>query len=90
MLAHPLARLAGDTFLRPGVFRTIAEYYGYKPGAPLPNQLVIAGALRALPDGRVCAARRHGGPCLLTFADEAGTWRLISFDGDIADLKLPR
>lgn len=90
LLARPLARFAGDTLLRPDVFLTIAEYYGYKPGTPLPNQLQIAGALRALPDGRVCAPRRHGGPCLLTFADEAGVWRLVSFDGDIRDLKLPR
>jgi hypothetical protein len=88
LLAHPLARLASDTLLRPEVFRSVAEYYGYRPGAPLPNQFAITGALRALPDGRVCAAKRHGG-CLITFANEAGSWRLVSFDGDLADLKLP-
>ena len=90
LFAHPLARAAGETLLRPEAFRAIAEYYGYRPGMPIPNQLEIAGALRALPDGRVCAARRHGGACLLTFADENGIWRLVSFDGDLSDLKLPK
>jgi hypothetical protein len=88
-LAHPLARLAGDTLVRPKVFRAVAEYYGYRPQTPIPNQLEIAGALRSLPDGRVCAAKNHKGPCLITFANEAGTWRLVSFDGDISLLRLP-
>ncbi|HEX3408596.1 MAG TPA: DUF2939 domain-containing protein [Caulobacteraceae bacterium] len=88
MFAHPMAQLAGDTLLHPSVFRSIAEYYGYKPGTPVPNQLEIAGALRALPDGRVCAAKGHGGPCLITFANEGGTWKLVSFDGDIKQLRL--
>ena len=89
MLAHPMAQMAGDTLLHPSVFRAIAEYYGYKPGTPVPNQLEIAGALRALPDGRVCAAKRHDGPCLISFANEGGTWKLVSFDGDIKQLRLP-
>jgi hypothetical protein len=88
LLAHPLAQLAGEALLKPKVFLAVAEYYGYTPDTPIPNELVIAGALRALPDGRVCAARRHGGPCVITFADEAGTWRLVSFDGDISQLRL--
>ncbi len=89
LFAHPMARLAGDTLLRPSVFRAVAEYYGYKPGTPIPNQLEIAGALRALPDGRVCAAKGRGGPCLISFADEDGVWKLVSFDGDINQLRLP-
>jgi uncharacterized protein with PIN domain len=89
VLAHPMAQLAGDTLLHPSVFRAIAEYYGYKPGTPVPNQLEIAGALRALPDGRVCAAKGHDGPCLISFANEGGTWKLVSFDGDIKQLRLP-
>ena len=44
LLARPLARLAGESLLRPDVFRAVAEYYGYTPGTPLPNELVIAGA----------------------------------------------
>jgi hypothetical protein len=90
LLARPLARLAGQTLLRPKVFMSVAEYYGYRPDTPIPNQLEIAGALRALPDGRVCAAKKHGGPCLITFANEAGVWRLVSFDGDISQLQLSR
>jgi hypothetical protein len=90
IFAHPLAQLAGDALLKPDVFLNVAEYYGYKPETPLPNQLAIAAALRSLPDGRVCAARKHDGPCLITFADESGTWRLVSFDGDIRQLHLPQ
>jgi hypothetical protein len=90
LLAHPLAQLAGDSLLKPKVFLAVAEYYGYKPDTPIPGEFAIAAALRGLPDGRVCAARRHDGPCLLTFADEAGTWRLVSFDGDISQLRLPQ
>jgi hypothetical protein len=90
LLARPLAQLAGEALIRPSVFRAVAEYYGYKPGTPIPGQFEIAAALRALPDGRVCAAKRHDGPCLVTFAKEAGTWRLVSFDGDIKQLQLGR
>jgi hypothetical protein len=89
LLAHPLSRLAGDALIRPKVFRAVAEYFGYRPQTPIPNQLEIAGALRTLPDGRVCAAKTRKGPCLITFANEAGTWRLVSFDGDISLLRLP-
>jgi hypothetical protein len=89
-LAEPLARLAGDALIRPKVFRAVAEYYGYRPEIPIPDQLSIAAALRSLPDGRVCAAKSHKGPCLITFANEAGTWRLVSFDGDISLLRLPK
>jgi len=90
ILAHPLSHLAGDALIRPKVFRAVAEYYGYRPQTPIPGQLEIAEALRTLPDGRVCAAKAHKGPCLITFANEAGTWRLVSFDGDISLLRLPR
>jgi hypothetical protein len=83
VLAAPLAKLAGEALLRPKVFLAVAEYYGYRADTPIPSQLIIAGALKALPDGRVCAARKHNGPCVLTFADEAGVWRLVSFDGDL-------
>ena len=88
LLARPLAQLAGDALLRPAVFLSVAEYYGYKPDTPIPSQLSIAAALRALPDGRVCAARKRGGPCVISFADEGGAWRLVSFDGDLGELRL--
>lgn len=89
LLSGPAARVAGDLFVRPEVFRAVAEYYGYRPGTPIPNALYVGAALRALPDGRVCAARKHG-DCLLTFADEGGTWRLVGFDGDAAMLRMNR
>ena len=88
LLSGPAARLAGETLIRPEVFRAVADYYGYSPQTPIPNALTLAGGLRALPDGRVCAARDRKGPCLLTFADEGGVWRLVGFDGDAAMLRL--
>jgi hypothetical protein len=90
LVARPLSQLAGDVLLRPAVFLAVAEYYGYRPQTPIPSQLEIAGALRPVGDGRVCAAKKKKGPCLLTFADEGGVWRLVSFDGDVAMLRLPK
>lgn len=88
LLSGPAARLAGDTLIQPEVFRAVADYYGYRPETPIPGALALAGALRSAPGGRVCAARDKRGPCLLTFADEGGVWRLIGFDGDAAMLRL--
>ncbi|MGI9170453.1 MAG: DUF2939 domain-containing protein, partial [Caulobacteraceae bacterium] len=65
-------------------------YYGYRPDTPIPGPLTLAGGLRGLPNGKVCAARDRRGPCLLTFAEEAGVWRLVGFDGDAAMLRLKR
>lgn len=90
VLAGPIASVAGDALLRPQVFRSVAEYYGYRPDRPIPGPLAIAGALRSLPDGRVCATRTRGGPCILTFASQGGHWRLVSFDGDASMLRLRR
>jgi hypothetical protein len=77
-----LSHLAGGALIRPDVFRAVADDYGYAPDRPIPGLLTIAAALSNLPDGRVCARRGRGGPCLLTFADEGGTWRLVAFDID--------
>jgi hypothetical protein len=88
MFAAPVARLAVGALVRPEVFRAVAEYYGYGPNTPVPPQVAIAGDLRSLPDGRVCATRRRDGPCVLTFADQDGVWRLVSFDGDLSLLKM--
>lgn len=89
LLAGPAAQVASDALLRPNVFRAAAEYYGYTPGQPIPGQLAIASALRPTANGRVCAARGKTGPCLLSFANIDGTWKLVSFDGDPAQLRLP-
>jgi hypothetical protein len=87
LLAGPLSRVAGDALIRPEVFRAVAESYGYGPQKPIPNAFQVASILRSLPDGQVCAPRKKNGPCLLTFAEEGGTWRLVSFDGDTAMLR---
>jgi len=88
VLSGPLARAAGGLFIQPEVFRAVADYYGYKPSTPIPGTFAIASTLRPLPDGRVCAVTRRKGRCLVTFAEEDGVWRLVSFDGDAAMLKL--
>jgi hypothetical protein len=88
VLSGAMARAAGDLLVRPDVFRAVAEYYGYRPQTPIPGVLALSAALRVLPDGRVCATRRKDGPCLVTFADEGGIWRLVGFDGDAAMLNL--
>jgi hypothetical protein len=88
VFSGPLARAAGGLLLRPDVFRAVADYYGYKPSTPIPGTLSIAEALRPLPDGRVCAITRRKGRCLVTFANEAGVWRMVSFDGDASMLSL--
>lgn len=82
-----LAHAAGGLLIRPDVFRAVADYYGYKPSTPIPGTLSIAEALRTLPDGRVCATTRRRGPCLVTFANEAGVWRLVSVE-DASMLRL--
>lgn len=87
-LSGPAARVAGNLLIQPEVFRAVAEYYGYRPQTPIPNSFLVAGALKALPDGRVCATRRHDERCLMTFADEGGIWRLVGFDGDAALLRM--
>jgi hypothetical protein len=88
IFSGPMARAAGGLLIQPEVFRAVADYYGYKPGAPIPGTFAIASDLRPLPDGRVCATRARKGACLVTFANEAGVWRLVSFDGDAAMLRL--
>jgi hypothetical protein len=88
LLARPLSQFMGDVALRPAVFLAVAEYYGYRPQTPIPGQFAIAADLRALGEGRVCAAKGRRGPCLLTFADEGGVWKLVSFDGDFGMLRL--
>ena len=88
LLSGPLAHAAGDLLIQPGVFRAVAEYYGYRPDIPIPSSLALATALKALPDGRVCAKGGGSGGCLLVFANESGAWRLVAFDGDAAMLRL--
>lgn len=90
VLSGPAARVGSDLLVQPEVFRGVAEYYGYTPGTPIPNSLYVAAALKAQPDGTVCATRKRHGDCLLSFANEGGTWRLVRFDGE-ADMlrKLP-
>lgn len=90
ILAGPLANVAADALLRPRVFRSVAEYYGYRANQPIPGPVLIAARLRALPDGRVCATTRSNGPCVVTFARREGTWRLVSYDGDTSMLRIGR
>jgi len=87
LLAPSLAGVAVDALMRPEVFRAAASYYGYTPDKPLPDRLAIGGALKYLDDGRVCATKKKGGPCLLVFTNVGGTWKLSGFEGDLSDLR---
>ncbi len=87
LLGPAIAKAASEQLVRPQVFRGVAEYYGYDASQPLPGRMAIAGALRALDDGRVCATRDKDGPCLLIFTETEGVWRLSGFEGDIDMLR---
>jgi hypothetical protein len=87
IIAPGLADVAVEAFLRPEAFRAAASYYGYTPDQPLPNRLIIGGALRYRDDGSVCATKKKDGPCLLVFARRDGVWKLSGFEGDLADLR---
>jgi hypothetical protein len=86
-LAQPAAQFASAALIQPRVFRMAAENYGYTPDQPIPGRLTIASALRYSGEGQVCATRRQDGPCLLTFEEQGGTWRLTGFEGELSDLR---
>ena len=88
MLAPKLADFASEALIQPKVFRRVAEYYGDSGDQPIPNTLVIAGSMKPLPDGRVCATAKKNGPCMLIFTQTKGVWRLSSFEGDISMLRI--
>ncbi len=90
-LAAPLAGVAVDVAVRPDTFRAEALRLGYAPDRPLPPTLAIAALVRPLGDGRACVPDRRGGPCVLSFDESGGVWRLAGFEGplDLAGLHLP-
>lgn len=85
-LARPVADAAAGALVQPDVFRAVADQAGYRPDRPLPPAAEIAAGLRRIDGGRVCVPRSHAGPCLFVFADENGSWRLVSFEGALEDL----
>ena len=86
-LAQPGAAMAETMLLQSRVLRMAAEHYGYTPDQPIPGRVAIAGSLKYLDDGRVCATRKKQGECLLTFSQRGGTWRLTGFEGELSDLR---
>jgi hypothetical protein len=88
LLGPSVIEFADQQLLQPRTFRLVAEQYGYTPAAKIPNAVAIAGSLKPLPDGRVCATKKKDGPCVLTFTKEQGAWKLTSFDGDFSTLRL--
>jgi hypothetical protein len=88
LLGPQMIDVAGDSLLQPSVFKLVAERYGYGAGVRIPSSVEIAGALKPLPDGRVCAVTKKDGPCLMSFTKEQGVWKLTSFDGDFSMLHL--
>jgi hypothetical protein len=88
ILGPAVVDFAGDTLVQPEVFRLVAQHYGYTRQTPIPNSIEIAGVLKPLPDGRVCAVSKKDGPCLLLFTKEEGVWKLTGFEGDPSMLRL--
>ena len=88
LLGPSVIDFADQALLQPGTFKLVAEQYGYTPATKIPNPIIIAQALKQLPDGRVCATKAKDGPCVLTFTKEQGAWKLTSFDGDFSTLRL--
>lgn len=86
-LAQPAAEIASAMLIQPYAFRMAAESYGYTPDQPIPGRVAIAGSLKYLDDGRVCATREKDGECLLIFTERGGTWRLTGFEGELSDLR---
>ncbi|MEO8812668.1 MAG: DUF2939 domain-containing protein [Caulobacteraceae bacterium] len=89
LFSGPLSRAAGAVLIQPRVFRAVADYYGYRPETPIPGTVALATVLTTLPGDRVCATRKKGGACLLTFARRGGTWRLVDVDPAMLQLKAP-
>ncbi len=88
LLGPSVIDFADQALVRPKTFRMVAEHYGYKSDTQIPGAVVISQALKALPDGRVCATKKKDGPCLLVFTKEQGVWKLTSFEGDSSMLRL--
>jgi hypothetical protein len=89
LLAPSLAELAGEALVQPEVFRAVAEHYGYTPRTKIPGAVAISQMLKPLDDGRICATRSKGGPCLLYFTKGPDDrWRLSGFEGEVKDFEL--
>ena len=88
LLGPSVIDIADQALVRPKTFRMVAEQYGYRADTQIPGPIAITQALKALPDGRVCATKKKDGPCLLVFTKEQGVWKLTSFEGDSAMLRL--
>ena len=87
LLGSALANVATDVLIQPEVFRAVAETRGYRPDTPIPGVIAISQALKPIGGGSVCAVLRDDGPCVLVFANQAGTWRLVAFEGDLSLLR---
>jgi hypothetical protein len=88
LLGPSLVDFAGEALIQPRVFKMVAEQYGYTPETKIPGPVAIAGALKQLPDGRVCATKKKDGPCVLVFTKQQGVWKLTGFEGDLSMLRL--
>ena len=65
-----------DQLITPGSFRIAWRKFGGGTGAA-PSALELAALVRMLDPTHACLHDARGsGPCILTFADEGGTWKL--------------
>lgn len=87
VLAGPLVDVAADALLRPETFRAVAEMRGYSASTPIPGSFAIAQLVRPIGGGAVCVSNAKGGPCILVFSNQGGTYRLTGFEGDLSLLR---
>lgn len=83
VLIGPLVDVGVEALVRPQVFRAEAIRLGYDPNKPLPGVLAVAALVRPLGDGRACVSESRGGPCVFSFTDEDGTYRLSGYEGPL-------
>jgi hypothetical protein len=84
-LAGPLVDAGVEVLIQPEVFRAAASLAGYGPETKIPNAAIISRQLKPLPDRRACVIIDRA--CVFVFKEQAGVWRLIAFEGDIASLR---
>ena len=86
VLAGPLVDVGVATYVRPEVFRAEAIRLGYDPSSPVPSRALIAAFLRQIDREHVCVVTAADGPCIFSFRDEGGVWRLTGYEGPLTGL----
>lgn len=88
-LVGPLVDVGVDVLVRPDTFRAEAIRLGYDPNTAVPSSLAVAALVKPLGGGRACVQERRGGPCVLSFVEREGVYRLAGYEGPLDRLLGP-